>query len=432
MGKDEASSPISEATSGEPTSRILFVDDEPLVLRSLKRATALSSKRWQAVFVGGGTAALDRLAEGDIDVVVSDMQMPEMDGAELLTRVQERHPDVVRIVLSGHADPRLAFRAVPVAHQFLTKPFDAHHLVRTLDRALALRALIGSADLRAVVGRDNRLPSAPRTYTALTRLLAKDDVSMRDVVAVIERDPALSARVAQLSASGFFRVPRTINTIAGYASYLGIDVIKTLVLTVELANTFGMGSVVPAGFSMDELERHSLLVGNLARRMVTDREDMEHAFIAGLLHEVGRLVLASRRPQDYARAVLNGGSEGQRLHQAERELFGSTHAEVGAYLLGLWGLPLEIVDAVASHHDPERLAWQGKVDVPMAVHLANVLAHDPDAPLAAPEIAGAPSTARGEGSAVYRLVAESTNIERWRISAHELLSGGNVAGGRGA
>ena len=407
MGTDETNK------GPETRARILFVDDEPLVLRSLKRAVSAAGDRFVSEFLESGSLALERLQEGGIDVVVSDMQMPVMDGAEFLSRIQDNHPEVVRIVLSGHADPRQAFRAVPVAHQFLTKPFEAQKLVRTLERAIELSALIGSVELRQMVARDNRLPTAPKTYTALTRLLARDDSPMREIVGVIEKNPALSARVAQLASSGFFRVPRGVTTISGYLAYLGIDVIKSLVLSVELATTFDASG---AGFSIDAIERHSLAVGNLARRMVTKREQAEDAFIAGLLHDVGRLVLASRSPREYARAVREAGAAGGRkASAAEHEVFGATHAQVGGYLLGIWGLPLEIVDAVLCHHDPNRIAWDS-VDVPAAVYLSNVLSHNPDAPITSGETEGL------DGALLERLPESPVNLSQWRTSAHELLS----------
>jgi HD-like signal output (HDOD) protein/CheY-like chemotaxis protein len=390
----------TDDTNKEPETRarILFVDDEPLVLRSLKRAVSAAGDRFVSEFFESGSLALARMEGGGVDVVVSDMQMPVMDGAEFLSRVQDKHPEVVRIVLSGHADPRQAFRAVPVAHQFLTKPFEAQKLVRTLERALELSTLIGSMELRKLVARDNRLPAAPKTYTALTRLLARDDSPMREIVGVIEKNPALSARVAQLASSGFFRVPRGVTTISGYLAYLGIDVIKSLVLSVELTTAFDASG---AGFPIDAIERHSLA---------------EDAFVAGLLHDVGRLVLASRSPREYARAVREAGAEGGRkLCAAEHAIFGATHAEVGGYLLGIWGLPLEIVDAVLCHHDPNRIAWDS-VDVPAAVYLSNVLSHNPDAPITSGETEGL------DGALLERLPESPVNLSQWRSSAHELLS----------
>jgi HD-like signal output (HDOD) protein len=268
-------------------------------------------------------------------------------------------------------------------------------------------------ELRKLVARDNRLPAAPKTYTALTRLLARDDSPMREIVGVIEKNPALSARVAQLASSGFFRVPRGVTTISGYLAYLGIDVIKSLVLSVELTTAFDASG---AGFPIDAIERHSLAVGNLARRMVTKRERAEDAFVAGLLHDVGRLVLASRSPREYARAVREAGAEGGRkLCAAEHAIFGATHAEVGGYLLGIWGLPLEIVDAVLCHHDPNRIAWDS-VDVPAAVYLSNVLSHNPDAPITSGETEGL------DGALLERLPESPVNLSQWRSSAHELLS----------
>ncbi|HVW24644.1 MAG TPA: response regulator [Polyangiaceae bacterium] len=365
-----------EGPTRKQLPRVLFVDDEPLVVRSLKRTLASRTLDWEPRFAESGEAALSVVDAEVVDVVVSDMHMPGMDGAELLRRVQERRPEVVRIVLSGQSDPKLVFRAVPVAHQFLTKPFDSNHLVAAIQRALELRRLIADPDLRKVIGGDNRLPAAPRTYTALTSVLAREDASVGEIVEVVERDPALAARVAQLGSSSFFRVPPGVRGLSGIVAYLGVDLIKTLVLTVEITRVFTPNAAA-RGFSVETFQSHSVGVGHLTRRMLERTEQTEDAFLAGVLHDVGRLVLASRSPAAYA-AVLDARSSGKsKLVDAERAVLGVTHAEVGAYLLGIWGLPLDIVDAVRRHHDqapPPRELTLGR-----AVYLANLLANDPEA-----------------------------------------------------
>ncbi|HEX4336462.1 MAG TPA: HDOD domain-containing protein [Polyangiaceae bacterium] len=386
---------------------MLFVDDEPLVLRTLRRTLSARALDWEPLFAETGEEALAIVDREPVDVIVSDMHMPKMDGAALLGRIQERHPEIVRIVLSGQSDARLVFRSVPVAHQFLTKPFEAAMLVSSIDRALVFRELVASPVIRKALGSDNRLPATPRTYTALTRALSRDDVSLTQIVELIEREPAVAARVAQLGSSSFFRVPASVRGIRGIVSYLGIDVVKTLVLTVELATVFAPGL---KGFSPTTFQAHSLRVAHIARRMLERGADAEDAFLAGVLHDVGRLVLVSRCPALFARALAAKKSSGGSLTDAERSVLGVTHAEIGAYLLGIWGFPLDVVDAVLGHHGEPALP-AGPMTISRAVYLANLLAHDPDAAIEDEE-----SAPQSELEA-----ADSTRLAQYRELAREIV-----------
>ncbi|HEX3593899.1 MAG TPA: response regulator, partial [Polyangiaceae bacterium] len=287
-----------------------------------------------------------------------------------------RYPDVVRIILSGQSDPKLVFRAVPVAHQSLTKPFEAAKLIESIERALSFRKLVTDPKLRSVFGGDNRLPAAPETYSALTHLLSREDASISDVVSLVQRDTALAARVAQLGSSSFFGVPAGVRGLSGIVSYLGVELMKTLVLTVELTSVFA--PTTAPGFSMTAFQSHSLRVAHIAQRMMERGSLGEDAFLAGILHDVGRLVLASRCPGPFAEALAEQKSSGFTLTDAERTVFGVTHAEAGAYLLGIWGLPLDLVDAVLCHHG-EPATHSGASPIARVVYLANLLAHDPDA-----------------------------------------------------
>jgi HD-like signal output (HDOD) protein/CheY-like chemotaxis protein len=397
------------AASRRPS--VLFVDDEPLVLRSLRRSTSARTEAWDVSFVGSAREAIQLLDAGPIDVIVSDMHMPDMDGATLLRHVQDHHPGVVRIVLSGHSDARLVFRSVPVAHQFLTKPFETARLVGAIDRALELRRLLSSPALLGVVAGDSKLPSTPRIYTELTALLSRDDTSLTDVVRLIEADVALSARIAQLASSAFFHVPRSVTTLSGFVRHLGVDVVKTLVLGIEVVSLF-RPATPPHVFSAEALQRHSLATCSVVRRIMPRGEHAEEALLAAMLHDVGKLVLASRLPAAYAEAHAAAARRGLPMDAAERLVIGASHAEVGAYLLGIWGLPAAIVEAVERHHDAARQT-NGPVDVASAVFVANRLCHDPDAPV------------HGEDSGLPPALAEhlraSPGMTAWRDAARDSM-----------
>lgn len=393
-------------TAGRP--RVLFVDDEPLILRSIKRSLS-SEDRWDLRFAESGAQALDRIEEEAIEVIVSDMYMPHMDGATLLATVQARFPDTVRIVLSGNADRKLVYRAVPVAHQFLQKPFDPRLLSATLDRALSLRRLLANESLRRIVGGTGKLPSAPAVYTQLAQELSRADCSAANVAALIERDVALSARLAQLASSAYFDVPSGVTTTLGYVTYLGLDVVKILVLSLEIGDTFQHEARLP-GFSVEELQQHSILTAFLARA-IARKDDKDDAFLAGMLHDIGQLVLSCRNTEPFRKCLERRDREGTGLSVVEEEVLGADHGAVGAFLLGLWGLPQAVVEAVALHHKPKDLP--PTVGLGTAVYLANLLARDPDVPVADDPV----DPTAAIDAAVIEDAGGSVALDRWRALA---------------
>lgn len=352
--------------------RILFVDDEPNILQSLRDLLRAQRREWEMHFVGSGEEALQLLEAQPFDVVVSDMRMPRMDGATLLRHVKERYPRVVRIVLSGHTEMEAALRTVPIAHQFLGKPCEADRLRSVIQRACDLQALLHNEALQRRMGGISALPSAPRIYVALTKALLDPEVSIRDVAQLIEKDMAMSAKVLQVVNSAFFGLPRRLSSVLEAVSYLGISLIKNLVLTVEAFREL-RGGEAAAGFDVDRVQHQCFVTGRIAQRLLPDRRDAQDAFVAGTLHELGTLILATREAAAFAEVDARARAAGVPRHVVEREHGGVSHAEVGAYLIGLWGLPYGIVEAVAHHHDPLHLA-PTRFGVVEAVHCASALA----------------------------------------------------------
>jgi putative nucleotidyltransferase with HDIG domain len=351
--------------------RVLFVDDEAHVLDGLRDLLRRQRREWEMVFALGGAAALDELEALPFDVVVSDMRMPDLDGAALLRLVQERYPETIRIVLSGQTDAGSALRAVPVAHQFLAKPCDRDDLVRAIERACRSQALLADAALRRTVGGAETLPSAPALYTALTEKLVDPNSSLEEVGALVELDVAMCAKLLQIVNSSFFGLGRRVVSAREAVAYLGMAQLRALVLSAGACRAFEP-TIAIDGFSVEALEVHSTRVARVAAQLLPDKRDAEDAFAAGMLHDVGKLVLASRQPAELASLAAAARDSGRPLHALEQERAGITHAEIGAYLLTLWGLPHRVVDAVAHHHAPLRLD-SDKLDPAAAVHLANLL-----------------------------------------------------------
>ncbi|MFO0984060.1 MAG: response regulator [Planctomycetota bacterium] len=350
---------------------ILFVDDEQRVLDGLQRMLRPMRTEWDMAFVTGGAVAIALLDERRFDVIVTDMRMPGMDGAHLLAVVHERWPDTIRIVLSGHSDQEMALRAVPVAHQFLSKPIDAALLKEVIERASAFRDRMQNQQLRQMVGQIGSLPPLPRIYQELMTAVDRPQVSARDIARIVERDPALAGNLLKLVNSSFFGLTRSVATIDGAIAYLGVNTIKSLALTAEVFRPVAATEV--EGYSVDRMQACAMTTARIASGLVRDRAERDAALLAGLLHDVGEIVLLRTQPRLLAEVIRVARAEAATRASIERRLWGVSHAEVGAYLLGIWGLPGPIVEAVAYHHEPSRLQ-SSRFDMAGAVHVADVLA----------------------------------------------------------
>jgi HD-like signal output (HDOD) protein/ActR/RegA family two-component response regulator len=349
--------------------RVLFVDDEPHLLAGLQNLLRKQRHAWDMVFAQGAEAALDELGKAEFDLIVSDMRMPGMDGAELLAIVKERHPSVARFVLSGQAEREALFRALPVAHQFLSKPCDAEVLRVAITRACRLQLLLRDAGIRQAIGRLGALPSAPSMYFELTQALASHTTGVAVIASIVERDPAMSAKMLQLVNSACFGLATRVTSIHDAAMYLGTETIRGLVLTSQV---FAALNREPEGLSIEEFQRHSLMTARLAEQLVPTSKLASDAFAAGILHDVGQIVLWLSLHDRYAEIFRRARVDGQPLHQVELAELGVSHAEAGAYLLGAWGLPFPIVEAVAFHHSPG-LVDAGDRHLLAAVHVADVV-----------------------------------------------------------
>lgn len=357
--------------------RILFVDDEQKILDGLRRMLRPQRRQWETTFVSSGQEALATLACAPFDVVVSDMRMPGMDGAQLLNEVRKQYPHIVRIVLSGQSDQETLLRSVRSTHQYLSKPCNPDALIATVTHACALRDLLGQDSLRKLVGGMQSLPSLPALYEELIEELRSPDASIKKAAQIISKDLGMASKILQLVNSSFFGVGGHISDTAQAVTFLGLDLVKSLVLTVQVFSQFR--PMRQSIFSLDVLWKHSLATSGLARAIAkaehASPQLIDDATTAGLLHDLGILVLLANLPQPYADVLAQASNRGVPEWEVERETFGATHAEVGAYVLGLWGLDDTVVEAVAFHHCPARSP--GRALSPLtAVHVANALVQE--------------------------------------------------------
>jgi HD-like signal output (HDOD) protein len=349
--------------------RVLLVDDEPRILSGLSRALRSSgSRQWDVATATSGAEALAQLDLAPADVVLSDVNMPGMDGATLLGEIRRRWPDVVRLVLSGYADPLASQKLAAVAHQFFDKPLRIADLVESLRRIERLRDRFDNPALRALIGGVEELPAAPAVYVELAAVVDDPEATLDDIAQVVRRDPAVAAKILQLASSAFFARGVPIADLRGAIGRLGGRVVRMVAL---VAGAFRPPPEVAA--VVDRLQAHGLEAALLAEQIVGDPEQREIAFVAGLLADIGMTALVTWMSDRYLPLLSARG--GGPVHVREKQAFGVTHAEVGAYLLGLWGLPRVVVEAVSCHHEPMAVGEPAR-DATLAAYVAHALLSD--------------------------------------------------------
>jgi HD-like signal output (HDOD) protein len=288
-----------------------------------------------------------------VDVIVSDLSMPGMNGLKLLHEVRDRHPHVARFVLSGHADMEEAVEAASVAHQFLAKPCDAVKLRQAIARVIASLASVTHAGARVRAAWVKSLPPMPRTFGAITYAIQDVRTSARDIAALVETDVGLTAKVLQLVNGAFFGYGQRVSSVDKAVMRLGTNVLRAIVLSQELFRACPARGDAAA---LERLQERALRVATIARRIADHRAEGDTAFTAALLRDAGRLVMSS---VDMGPGASDDGGE-------------VDYAAVGACLLALWGLPDDVVDAVRWHGRPAAAPAASR-RIAALVHVADAL-----------------------------------------------------------
>ena len=361
--------------------RILFVDDEPMILKGIQRTLRKMRDVWDMTFTSSAAEALAVLDNNPMDVIISDMKMPEMDGSQLLAEVKQQHPHVVRLILSGHVEQETTIKSVQFAHQCLSKPCDVEVLKQTLTKLFALRDILSDNSIKKIVSQIESLPSLPTIYTEIIAEMQSDDPSIKKISEIIGRDVSMTAKILQVVNSVFFGLPRKIGNPKQAVMLLGLETVKSLVLSVKIFSEFSQKKY--SWFNIDAIFKHSISVSSYAKAIVRyekmDRDLINYSLMAGLLHDLGKLILATNFKDTYQQVLTESRNSDHKLWELEQETFGTSHAEIGAYLMGLWNLENPIIEAIAFHHCPAKSA-SNQMGLLTVVHVANALDHEEDFP----------------------------------------------------
>lgn len=356
--------------------KLLLVDDDPNILQALERRLRPLRQEWSLRFAEEGRQALALLTEEPADVVITDLRMPGMDGTRLLEELAYRHPGTLRIVLSGHGDDCTVLRMAAVAHQFVAKPCESSRLIAIVQRALRLRDRMANHNLQELVTGLPFLPILPHICSAINHVLSEKVVAADTLAGLVTQDIALTAKIMHAASLCWPSGRSGALTLTEAMRQIGVETLRALVLE-QTVSALTSGHAVPRD-SVDCFTRHSRMTGALAHDIAQmeglSSEACSHAFMAGLLHDIGSLLLAGAYPERYAQAAARAGAT-VGICEAEYLEFGASHADVGAYLMGIWGLPDLVVEAISDHHTPAGDHPMGP-DVLMAVHVAGALVHE--------------------------------------------------------
>lgn len=356
--------------------RVVFVDDEPHVLDGIRRMLRNYRNNWVMEFYTEGVDALQAVADKRCDVIVSDIQMPGMDGITLLSKVNESYPDTVRIALSGQTDPLMIYRCIELSHQYLSKPCDADQLIDTIERGCNLHNLLSDERLKALINRMSSVPTVPCSYKRITDQLRAEEVDIAAIGQIINEDPAVSMQILKIANSAYFGLARKVSTPLEATVYLGADVIHSLVLANSMFSQFS--EKTEKKFNLSTVWDSSLQTYVLAKSITKDQTDDEvmcsYASTSGLVMDIGTLVLCSAMPAEMEQLIAEHNSTGTPMWQLETQKLGYSHMEVGAYIASLWGLPNPIIEAIAFHHCPARCG-SNSFSALTAVHIANAIVH---------------------------------------------------------
>jgi putative nucleotidyltransferase with HDIG domain len=291
---------------------------------------------------------------------------------KLLQQLKAQFPHVLALSLRHDLKDNSA-----VAGSSVSAGNDARENIQHVVRAVTVDEWTSQPSVRDLLSQIRKLPTLPRMHEQVTRELESPNGSLEIVSQYVRKDPVMAAKFLQVINSAAFAPSYSVADPGEAVMFLGTVRTRALILMAGVFSQFD--KLKCSSFSPEQIWQHSLRVASLAQGItLVQTEDpklAEMAFTAGLLHDIGKLVLAGNLPEMYDTAHKLQQFKHIQESEAELTILNATHAQLGACLLGNWRLPLHIVEAVAWHHNPGQ-SYDTDFSVLTAVHSANVLAHE--------------------------------------------------------
>ncbi len=332
--------------------RILFVDDEPNILRSIRRI--LVRRPYKTYYAGSAREALDLLKIHEVDIVVTDMLMPGMNGYELLCKLKKEYPSITRVVLSGYARAELVQKAVieGVAGVYLLKPLTIEKLAAVFERCMAIRGALKDKSVRRAVLSAGPLPVLSEQRKRIVDAIENDDDASR-IAALIEADSIVTSGMLKLANSAFYGYSGKVGSVKDALVRVGLSATKGVMWTLSVLNVERMAP--DARTLVQSIWRATARINcfyQFLYHRITGKKVPEAAGSMGLVHEVGLMLLATRMPGRMRVMAGRLKQEKKPVADIEKEIFGATHSQIGGYLLDHWDFPHLLISGALHHHEP--------------------------------------------------------------------------------
>lgn len=310
--------------------KILLVDDEVQILKSLSRA--FMDTDYEITTADNGFEALKIIDSEDIDLIISDMRMPLMDGYELLSEVKQRRPKIIRIILSGYSDEITIFKAIlnNVAKVYLLKPWDNEKLISHIEHLFNVEAQLREKNLLSFI-ESVKLVAMKSSINKILSLIENDN-SVEEISNEIEKEPAICAKLLNVANSALDG--SKIGSIDQAVNIIGLQNLKSLLFSVTVIDCENISDEEKN--YIEKLWFHSVLTNKILNCIYHDllkKSIPEAAIYAGLLHNIGEFMLL-------------------KYSESERINYGISHQELGGYVVNWWGLPFQLVEVALYHHTP--------------------------------------------------------------------------------
>ncbi len=355
--------------------KILFVDDNENVINGIQRQLRPYREQWETFFASSACQALDLMAQQAIDLIVTDILMPDMRGDQLLKKVSHDYPGTVRMILSGYADEETLKSGLEVAHQYLSKPCSAEMLREAISQVFKIQACVNNPRIIASVGDPNQLPSLPKIYHELNSAIANDNTTASDIAKIFSQDMVLSAKLLHLINSPYFGLNRKISNLTDAVNLIGVKKLNNLVVSVHVKTAFPVNDPTMMGY-MEYLWQDAARVAELARLIALSENQQDdrpdQAYLSGLLHNLGLLIFLSRGG-DKLKTLLGLLNQTEtKAAELETAIFGFTRSEAAAYVLSLWKIPPRIIEAILLQNSPNETDYEG-INALTALHVSACL-----------------------------------------------------------
>ena len=354
--------------------QIYIIDDQPDQLELMDLLLRELNKEWRVHPFSSPHQLMEAVQQAPPHLVLADDMMPEMRGSELLDRVRQVSPQTVRVLISGYI---VKAGRLSAAHQYVAKPLRGEEILQRLECALEAQEALEDSNLGCIVSRLQSFPVVPTAAAKLLKILDDNQADLSSVAELLNQDAGIFTKLMQMANSPMFGTGEVKDSQEALLK-LGTASVRGMVLSLHIFQSYEKITFPP--WPVRRIWSHCLNTANLAQNAARlgglPPMDCTHAHFAGLVHELGRLILIDNRPDDYLRVCQNAAGEEIALTEAERNYFGTTHMDLAAFMLRLWGVPSIVSEAVQFQESPWQSSRRDVFTPVTALYIADCAAQD--------------------------------------------------------